>query len=90
MKWTDHGSSIELYTPLAFNFAQCLVFLDRSNQETLHRINAGYLVKLLKFDEEVVFCQIASKQNSMHVNFPLTSPSAATRKKSCRLFMAMV
>ncbi len=80
MKWFDGESYIEIDTPLAFNFAQCLVFLGRSEQENLHRITDGYLYKLLKFDEEFVLCKIGCKPNSMHIDFPLTSPSKDTRE----------
>ncbi|MFY0520713.1 DNA-3-methyladenine glycosylase family protein [Lysinibacillus sp. UGB7] len=81
MNWSDCKSYIEMHTPSAFDFTQCLVFLGRSEQELLHRINGDYLYKLLKFDEEFILCKIGYNENSIQVDFPLTSPSRSTREK---------
>ncbi|WP_342433210.1 DNA-3-methyladenine glycosylase 2 [Neobacillus sp. FSL H8-0543] len=75
MNWMDHGLSIEIIPPKEFNFNECLVFLGRSENEILHQIRAGYLYKLVKINGELILLKIGSTSQSIHVEFPIHTPS---------------
>lgn len=79
MNWIDHQTYLEIPPPIEFNFEECLRFLDRSDQEVLHRIRAGHLYKLIKTKQELVLCKIGWGHDSIRVDFPINPPS-----KECR------
>lgn len=81
MNWIDHESYIEICPPLEFNFKQCLVFLNRSDQEVLHEIKDGYLYKLIKVKGELILIKVGSNQHSIKVEFPISSPSICSREE---------
>ena len=81
MNWFDHESYIEIWTPLEYDFSQCLKFLGRSNQEVLHQIKGGNLYKLLKIDGELILCEIGCNRTSIQVDFPLGTPTKSIREK---------
>ncbi|UOQ95338.1 DNA-3-methyladenine glycosylase [Halobacillus shinanisalinarum] len=62
-------------TPLDFNLDQCLVYLNRSNQEVLHKVNGKKLTKLLKINESPLLIEITSGENALTVEFPFGTPS---------------
>lgn len=81
MKWIDQESFIEIYPPKEFNFAECLVFLGRSEHEVLHLIKDGYIFKLVTVNEELILLKIGSNQHTIQVEFPINTPSIKTREK---------
>lgn len=81
MNWIDHESFIEIYPPKEFNFNECLVYLNRSTQEVLHRIKGQSLYKLIKVNESLVLCKIESIHHSIRVEFPIRPSSLDSRKK---------
>ncbi len=81
MNWIDHESYIEIYPPKEFNFEECVIFLGRSNQEVLHQIKAGSVYKLVKEQESLILCKIGSINDSIKVEFPISTPSIHSRQK---------
>ncbi len=81
MNWIDYESYIEIYPPKEFNFEECLVFLGRSNQEVLHRIEEGFLYKLIKVNESLILCKVGSIDHAIKVEFPLNPASNDIHKK---------
>jgi len=81
MKWINHDLSIELFPPKEFNFKECLHFLNRSDQEVLHKIQDGFLYKLIKVNEELILVEIGCTSVSITVNFPLSNQPITIRKK---------
>ncbi|WP_349665687.1 DNA-3-methyladenine glycosylase family protein [Rossellomorea marisflavi] len=80
MKWSNRGSSIELNLPHPFSFEECLRFLARSDQEVLHEVGEGEVVKLLKVEGELVLCRVTSTGEALNVAFLNTSPSTRARE----------
>lgn len=80
MIWSDHESYIEICPPVEFNFEECLVFLNRSDQEILHQIKDGCLYKLIEVNEELILIKVGSTPHSIQVEFLKSPPS----KKSTR------
>ncbi|QCR31012.1 DNA-3-methyladenine glycosylase [Lysinibacillus sp. SGAir0095] len=70
MKWTNHGTYMEITPPMDFNFRECLVFLGRSEHEILHQIRDGYLYKLIKINGELVLMKIGEASKNIRVEFP--------------------
>ncbi|KOS63594.1 DNA-3-methyladenine glycosylase 2 family protein [Lysinibacillus agricola] len=81
MNWINNETYIEIYPPLEFNYRECLIFLNRSSQEVLHRIKDGYLYKLLKVNGQNILCKIGYQANSIKVEFPVHTPSESTQEK---------
>ncbi|MDQ0271859.1 DNA-3-methyladenine glycosylase family protein [Cytobacillus purgationiresistens] len=71
----DGGTVIELAVPLEFSFTECLIFLERSDQELLHQTRQGYLYKLIKIGQELVLLKIGSTGTSLQIEFPIKTPS---------------
>ena len=80
MNWKNNDSYIELYPPKEFDFEQCLDFLARDVQEMLHKIKDGYLIKLLKIDEEMILCKIEAEHKVIKVEFLSGKPSYEGRE----------
>ena len=49
--WTDFKKYIEIDVPEEFSFQQCMVYLNRSDIECLHKIKEEEFYKLLKFED---------------------------------------
>jgi DNA-3-methyladenine glycosylase II len=81
LNWTDHQTYIEILPPTEFNFEECLLFLNRSDQEVLHRIKDGYLYKLIKVKQELILCKIGWMQDSIVVDFPISPPPKTSREE---------
>lgn len=81
MNWIDHKSYLEIYPPKEFNFEECLIFLDRSNQEVLHQIKEESLYKLIRVNESLILCKIGSVNHSIKIEFPISSPLIDFHKK---------
>ncbi|OEH94434.1 DNA-3-methyladenine glycosylase family protein [Bacillus solimangrovi] len=81
MEWIDHKTSIEVCTPKEFNFEECLVYLDRSELETLHQVKDGCIYKLLNTKDESILVRIRSMYDGVQVDFPLNQPSINCREE---------
>ncbi|MFE8698467.1 DNA-3-methyladenine glycosylase family protein [Cytobacillus sp. FJAT-53684] len=81
MKWIDHKTLIELCPPAELNFAECLQFLNRSDQEVLHQISDNYLYKLIKVNDKRILIKIGSTADSIRVEFPLIAPTTNEREE---------
>lgn len=69
VKWQDFKGYIEIDTPWDFSFQQCMVYLNRSDIESLHRIKDGEFYKLLKFENINVVIKISMGINRLKVTF---------------------
>lgn len=81
MNWIDRESYIEIYPPKEFNFAECLIFLGRSNTEVLHQIKKESIYKLIKVNEALILFKVEYGNNCLKVDFPISGPSIHARKK---------
>jgi DNA-3-methyladenine glycosylase II len=81
MKWVDCQSWIKIYPPEEFSFAECLLFLGRSDQEILHQIRDGCLYKLIRVNEELILFKIEYIRGFMNVEFLNGIPSESAREK---------
>ncbi|WP_155590656.1 DNA-3-methyladenine glycosylase family protein [Lysinibacillus cavernae] len=79
MNWMNHDTYLEIEPPKEFNYSECLLFLNRSNQEILHHINEGSLCKLLKVSEQPILCVLSKQANKLKVDFPMDQPSVNER-----------
>lgn len=86
MNWINNQSYIEILPPVEFNFKECLVFLNRCEEEILHKIREGYLYKLIKVEQELILCKIGCIQNVIRVEFPMNNPT----KKACEEIAAYI
>ncbi|MGM0837338.1 MAG: DNA-3-methyladenine glycosylase family protein [Bacillota bacterium] len=82
MNWIDNGSSIDIPPPEDFNFEECLVFLGKSEQEVLHQIINGYFYKVIKIDGELVLLKIGNTNDSIRVEFPISTPTPGVRERA--------
>ncbi|MFJ8099651.1 DNA-3-methyladenine glycosylase family protein [Lysinibacillus sp. NPDC096212] len=81
MNWINNETYIVINTPAAFNYTECLIFLNRSKQEVLHQIKDGYLYKLLQVDGQNILCKIGYQSNCIKVEFPIHAPSERVLEK---------
>ena len=69
VKWSDYKNYIEIDVPEDFSFEQCMVYLNRSDIECLHRIKDGDFYKLLKFEDNNVVIKISMGNKKLNVAF---------------------
>jgi len=81
MKWNMVENSIELYPAKPFSFSECLLFLNRSNLENLHRVIDGVLYKLLNIGEKNVLIKITESPSSLVIDFPMGECPSDTGEK---------
>jgi DNA-3-methyladenine glycosylase II len=81
MKWTDYESYLEIYPPDDFSFEECLIFLSRTDKEVLHKIESGSIYKLIKVKESLVLFKIEHSDNTIKVEFPISTPLIHLREK---------
>lgn len=67
--WNDFLEYIEIKTPKEYSFQQCLVYLNRSDLESVHQIKDGEFYKLLRFDQIKLVIKISSENNKLKVAF---------------------
>jgi len=65
----DYEKYIEIDVPEDFSFQQCMVYLNRSDIECVHRIKAGAFYKLLKFKDINIVIKIAMEANKLRITF---------------------
>ncbi|MEC2055843.1 DNA-3-methyladenine glycosylase 2 [Peribacillus psychrosaccharolyticus] len=81
MRWTNHEQSVEIFPPKEFNFTECLRFLNRSEQEILHKIQDCVLSKLLNVNGELILVEISCSLVSIIVNLPHSNQPLLVRKR---------
>jgi len=69
VKWDDFVKYIEIEVPEEFSFKQCLVYLNRSDIECLHKIAEEKFYKLLKFEDVYVLIIISMEIKKLRVTF---------------------
>jgi DNA-3-methyladenine glycosylase II len=69
VKWKDFKKYIEIDVPEEFSFEQCMVYLNRSDIECLHKIKDGEFYKLLKFETINVLINISIKIKKLKITF---------------------
>jgi DNA-3-methyladenine glycosylase II len=79
--WKDFKQYIELDVPEDFSFEQCMVYLNRSDIECLHKIKDGEFYKLLKVEEVNVIIKISMENQKLKVTFIESIPSPWIRKQ---------
>ncbi|WP_033543628.1 DNA-3-methyladenine glycosylase 2 [Planococcus sp. CAU13] len=65
--------------PVEFSFDECLIFLNRSSQENLHRIQGERIRKLLRHEEELMLMEISSSPQHLNIEFLNGVPSEEGR-----------
>lgn len=71
-RYYTEGSDLYLPVPCAFDFTQCLKFLNRSHHESLHSVADGHWVKLVRLAGTSVLIQV-SESGSFLVIRPLNT-----------------
>lgn len=74
VEWNDFKNYIEIDVPEEFSFKQCMVYLNRSNIECLHKIKGDEFYKLLKFEGVYVLINISMEMNKLRVTFMNEAP----------------
>ena len=67
--WKDLNQYIEVYVPEDFSFEQCMVYLNRSDIECLHKIKDGEFYKLLKVEDVNVIIKVSMENQKLIVTF---------------------
>lgn len=80
MKTTTDDNCLRIPTPADFNFEECLIFLNRSLQENLHRIEDGRIRKLIRDEEEMILFEIAHSHRHLQLEFLNGTPSEAGQR----------
>lgn len=70
-----NDNCLRVPAPADFNFEECLVFLNRSLQENLHRIKDGRIRKLINHQQELVLFEITHSHRHLHIDFLNGTPS---------------
>lgn len=73
-KITD-DNCLRIPVPADFNFEECLIFLNRSLQENLHRIKDGRIRKLIRHQDELILVEITHANRYLHLEFLNGAPS---------------
>jgi DNA-3-methyladenine glycosylase II len=75
----DAITYVELFPPKEFSFNECLVFLNRSDNECLHEIEDNALFKLVKLNEELILLKATYNDNKIIIEFPANNPNKVAR-----------
>lgn len=67
--WNDYKSCIEIDTPKEFSFEECLVYLNRSDTECLHKVKDGVLYKFIKVEVQDILLKIEMGTERLNVTF---------------------
>lgn len=81
VKWEDYKQYIEIDTPEDFSFKQCMVYLNRSDIECLHKIKDGDFYELLKFEDINAVIKISMEIKKLKVVFMNYIPPKWVRAK---------
>lgn len=69
------SSYVRVPVPVEFSFDECVVFLNRSVQENLHRIQNDQIIKLLEHREELILIGITHEEQHLRIEFLNGKPS---------------
>ncbi|SFB07443.1 Ada metal-binding domain-containing protein [Bacillus sp. cl95] len=69
IQWKNLKNHIEISTAPDFNFAECLVYLNRSDQECLHQVVGEKIYKLVQIEDYNVLLKINHVSHHLHVEF---------------------
>ena len=75
MNLQTDDNCLRVPTPPDFNFEECLIFLNRSLQENLHRIKDRRIVKLIDNQGELVLFGITHSDRHLYLEFLAGAPS---------------
>jgi DNA-3-methyladenine glycosylase II len=70
---------IEIDVPEEFSFKQCMVYLNRSDIECLHKIKEGEFYKLLKFEDIIVLIKLSMEIKKLKITFMDQAPAKWVR-----------
>ncbi|MBB6217883.1 DNA-3-methyladenine glycosylase II [Anaerosolibacter carboniphilus] len=76
VEWIDFNQYIELQLPSEFSFYECLVYLNRSDIECLHKVKDDGLYKLLKYEDSYVLFKINVHCKRMRITFLNVVPTS--------------
>lgn len=89
VKWIDFNQFIEIELPKEFCFNECLVYLNRSDIECLHKVENSEVYKLLKFESLHVLLKIGVYNEKLRVVFLNTIPSQDIRAQIAKYVWEM-
>ncbi|MFD2923658.1 DNA-3-methyladenine glycosylase family protein [Halobacillus naozhouensis] len=69
-----NGHYLIIPTASDFSFKECLVYLNRSPQEVLHKAEGESIIKLLMVNKSLVLLKMRSTEKSLIVEFPFGKP----------------
>ena len=81
--------SIEINVPYDFSFEQCMVYLNRSDIECLHKIKDGQFYKLLKIEDVNIIIKVSMEIKTLKVTFMNHIPSKWIRAKVAKYVFEM-
>ncbi|WP_291636223.1 DNA glycosylase [Clostridium sp.] len=81
VKWNDFKKYIEIDVPEEFSFEQCMVYLNRSDIECLHKIDEDEFYKLLKIEDVFVLINISRAIKKLKVTFVNQVPTKWVREQ---------
>lgn len=78
--YIDYQDYIELIPPIEFDFNECLVYLNRSENECMHKVVDGALYKVIEIGANMVLLRASSGRNGLIISFPAGTNCDAERK----------
>lgn len=87
--WKDFEQYIEIDVPEDFSFEQCMVYLNRSDIECLHKIKDGEFYKLLKFEDINIIIKISMDIKTLKVTFMDHIPPKCIREQVAKYVWEM-
>ena len=83
-----NSSYVRVPTPAEFSFDECLVFLNRSPQENLHRIQNDQIIKLIDHQGELILIGVTHAEQHLRVEFLNGKPSEAGQRAAAEYVWA--
>ncbi|WP_107839136.1 DNA-3-methyladenine glycosylase family protein [Metasolibacillus meyeri] len=77
MRWNNYEAYIEIVPPKEFSFDECLIYLNRSDLEVLHRIKGDAIYKVI----HGVLCSVIWANHCIKVEFLIENPTITQREK---------
>lgn len=82
--WNDFKNYIEIIPPEEFSFEECLVYLNRSDIECLHKVKNGEVLKFVRFGEWDVLLGMSEEGPTIRVSFLNRIPPKWVRAKAAK------
>ncbi|WP_066499496.1 DNA-3-methyladenine glycosylase 2 [Abyssisolibacter fermentans] len=89
MKFIDCNEYIKIEYESEFNFDHCMVYLDRSDIECMHRVKDNELYKLIKVDNILILFKVIAENNAIKISFLNTIPTMLIKEKIARYVWSM-